>query len=203
MAIDRYALVRPDGTVRALSPDPFDLSYYPGHAQYDYRADWPMLQPQGYAVDSDRRAVVAVQVLADYVAADLAAAVTMLQAELSAQIDAEAEAIRAQYLTLSSGQAMSYVTKAAHAREVLAGTRAVSPILQALVGTEVKADGTVTATLADVATVVDAAATQYETAEGAIDATRRAAKIALDAQAAAHDLVGMRALFPIRWPSLS
>jgi len=107
-------------------------------------------------------------------------AVDRYRAAAVAAIDAAAEAARARIVTPGSGQAMSYLAKETEARRVVAGEIAASPLLDPLVGVEVDpANGTVAADLATVAAIILAQADAWKAIEGALDAARRSAKIAV------------------------
>ncbi|MEI6558284.1 MAG: hypothetical protein WCO00_07725 [Rhodospirillaceae bacterium] len=130
-------------------------------------------------------------------AGEAAAALARARAEACQRVDAEAEALRARFLTPGSGQAMSYLIKAQEARAVLAGGGA-APILTALLGIELDpATGAPAASLERLAAIVDAEAGRWQAAEAGIDAARRGAKIRI---AAAPGPAEVAALFPVAWP---
>lgn len=112
-----------------------------------------------------------------------------LVAEVHAAIDAQAEAIRARFITASPGQAMTYLQKDAEARAWLADHNAPTPMLSA----EAEALGIPVGTLAG---QVIANADLWGLIGGKIEGARRAAK---QAASAATSAAGVRAALNINW----
>ena len=112
-----------------------------------------------------------------------------LLAEIHAQIDRQAEEVRAQYITPGAGQAMTYLQKQAEAAAVIADANAPAPILSA----EAEAMGT---TLGDLAAEVHANALAWASIGGKIEGARRAAK---RAAADATTPATLRAAAQINW----
>ncbi|MBB4287518.1 hypothetical protein [Roseospira goensis] len=124
-----------------------------------------------------------------------------VRAEALDRVQGQAETLRARVASPGDGQAMSYLSKATHAAEVIAGTRTASGLLEPLVGVEVDpATGQPCATLTEVAAVIVAAQAQWEALEGQIDAARRAGRIAI---LAATDAAAVQAAeAAIAWPDI-
>jgi hypothetical protein len=118
--------------------------------------------------------------------------IAVIRAYLSAGIDAQAEAVRSQFITPGSGQAMTYLNKQAEALAYLADDGASVPMLQA----EAAAIGV---TIADLAAVVVAQAEAWLLVGGRIEAARRAAKIAVNAAANLNDI---KAASQVDWPAV-
>lgn len=125
-----------------------------------------------------------------------------LKAQLVAQIDIDAEAQRALYITPGSGQAMEYQQAAVEAGALLAAlaadpahepTPGAYPMLEASVGI----DGD---TLADVAATVAAMHAQWQAIGSAIRGARLAAKAAV---LAAEDEAAARAAAVVAWPGVA
>ncbi len=110
----------------------------------------------------------------------------------AARIDAEAEGMRALFITPGSGQALTYIRKEAEARAYVADNGASTPLLTA----EASATGV---TVADLAATVIASADQWTAIGAQIEALRIGAKQGLSqaanlleiAQAAAVDWSGL------------
>ncbi len=102
-------------------------------------------------------------------------------AALQARIDGEAEAVRQQFITAGSGQAMTYLRKEAEARAWLADNAAETPFLSA----EAAATGT---TLAQLAPVIVARADAWAVIGPRIEAARLAAKQAIAAATSAEEI---------------
>ncbi len=109
-----------------------------------------------------------------------------------AAIDAQAEAVRAQFITAAPGQAMTYLQKEAEARAWAANPATLTPILAG----EAEAMGvTIAALAADVIANADA----WGLIGGKIEGARRAAK---RAATEATDAAGIRAATNINWPGV-
>lgn len=106
-----------------------------------------------------------------------------IKSTLKAEIDTAAEAERLKYITPGFGQAMTYMQKADEAARYLAASDPVAtdyPLLSAEVS--------ITApTLAEVATIVNAAFTQWQRIGAAIEAARLGTKAAIDTAETAED----------------
>lgn len=117
-----------------------------------------------------------------------------LKASLKGSVDGFAELQRRKYITPGSGQAMTYMQKADEARRYLAATDPVStdyPLLSAEIG--------ITApTVGEIATIVNAAFTQWRQIGAAIEAARLGAKAAIDAARTAAD--AQAAADTVVWP---
>jgi hypothetical protein len=124
-----------------------------------------------------------------------------IQADALGRVQQAAEMLRARVASPGDGQAMSYLAKATHAAEIIAGTRTASGLLEPLVGIEIDpATGQPCATLAEVAGVVASAQQQWEAIEGQIDAARRAARLAILAAPDAAAIQSAEAA--ITWPEI-
>jgi hypothetical protein len=131
---------------------------------------------------------------------------TTLRAAALARIDAEAEAVRAQFLTPGAGQAMEYLATEAEARAFLAASAG------ALVATAPSLNGypfvaAEAAALAAVGSVVEpvalaeqlvAQADAWRAAGADVKELRRAAKMRVAAAATAAEL---RRATEVRWPT--
>lgn len=127
-----------------------------------------------------------------------AAALEAAKNAAAERVDSEAEIIRQRYLTPGAGQAMAYLRKAEQARNVLAGRGDDVSLLVGLIGVEIDpATGDPVASLARLAEIVAATANEWEAAEAAIDATRRAKKIAI---AQANRIAQVTAALAVAWP---
>jgi hypothetical protein len=111
---------------------------------------------------------------------------------VSTQIDIEAEAVRGQFITSGSGQAMTYLRKEAEARACLADQAAPAPFLEA----EALATGLTIGTIAQA--VVDQA-DAWTVIGPRIEAARMAAKRAVDQ---ATTVAGVNAAAAIDWQSV-
>lgn len=114
--------------------------------------------------------------------------------ELLARIDAEAEAVRAQYITPGSGQAMVYGAKQAEARAYQAAGEPADLADYPLIAAEV---GTTAPTAAEIAALWLAMEAQWVQAAAAIEALRLSAKAAVR-EAAPED---REAAAVVAWPS--
>lgn len=118
--------------------------------------------------------------------------VEAVRARARIQVDGAAETARMAWITPGSGQALSYLRKAAEARDHVAGGPGPWPHLEAELGTTA-------ATLAEVAAVVLTTEAGWARASARIEAIRLAAKRAIDRaeDAAAVDAV----VAAIAWPT--
>lgn len=114
---------------------------------------------------------------------------TALVAAAHAAIDAQAEAVRARFITNEPGQVGTYLQKEAEARAWLADNSATVPVLA---GEAAALD----MPLADLVAQVLAAATAWAVINGKIEGARRAAKMAASG---ATDAAGIRAATVIDW----
>lgn len=116
------------------------------------------------------------------------------RAYYKALVDNAAENQRSKYITLGSGQAMTYMQKASEAKAYLEASSPVDadyPLIWAEVG--------ITApTLAEVATIVNASFTQWQQIGAGIESVRLSAKAEVEA---AETVEGMKAVFDeLTWP---
>ncbi|MCJ2053982.1 hypothetical protein [Methylobacterium sp. J-070] len=141
----------------------------------------------------------------------VAAALPLLKADLKAQIDARAEALRLTLITPGSGQAMEYQEAYAEAVQVDAASKAnpaatfdpvAYPMLAASLGYDLDpTTGKPTVDIPGEARAVLAAYDAYQKAGAAIRAARLAAKATVEAST---DTRSAQAAFgAIRWPSLT
>ena len=117
----------------------------------------------------------------------------IIKADIADKVDAEAEDVRARYITLGAGQAMTYLTKEAEATAYLADNTAPTPFLTA----EAAATST---TVAALAAVVHARAVAWQTIGSKIEAARMGAKAAITA---ATNLAEIAAARVIDWTSVT
>lgn len=118
-----------------------------------------------------------------------------LRASLLWDVDVSAEAERRKYITSGSGQAMTYMQKAAEASRFLASTSAEAedyPLLSAEVGITA-------ASLHDVAVVVNDSYNQWQVIGAAIEAVRLGAKAAIRATGSIEDATAVYE--GISWPT--
>lgn len=116
------------------------------------------------------------------------------KALVCARLDAEAEAVRARYITVGSGQAMTYMAKAAEAAAAVA-EEDPEPADYPLLSAEV---GITAATLAEVAAVVLAAHRDWQVMGAAIEAARLGGKAAV--MAAEDAVAAAAAAAAVSWP---
>lgn len=117
-----------------------------------------------------------------------------IKASLKAYVDAAAETERGKYITAGSGQAMTYLQKAAEASAYLASPDP-APNAYPLLSAEV---GITAPTLGEVADVINSAFTKWQLVGAAIEAVRLSAKSAIENAdtAAAAQAVAEQLTFP-------
>jgi len=129
-------------------------------------------------------------------AAPAAIPLSQVKESLKSRIDVGAESERLKYITPGAGQAMTYQQKADEAARYLSASSPKGsdyPLLSAEIG--------ITAVdIATVAQVIAAAFAQWQTIGGAIEATRLAAKKAIDAAAT---IDAANAAANVTWPQLA
>ncbi|KQV28087.1 hypothetical protein ASC97_06990 [Rhizobium sp. Root1203] len=119
------------------------------------------------------------------------------KANYKANIDGLAEFERSKYITLGSGQAMTYMQKASEAKAWIAAAMAGTPMDSdyPLILAEV---GITAPTLGEVAMVVNTAFTQWQQIGAAIESVRLSAKAEVEA---AGTVEGMKAILDaLTWP---
>ncbi|MGO7036421.1 hypothetical protein ELI49_04850 [Rhizobium ruizarguesonis] len=118
-----------------------------------------------------------------------------LKAALKAAIDAAAETELREYITAGAGQALIYAENADEAAAYLEAAAPVDedyPLLLAEIGIT-------GATTAEVANVINASFTTWQTIGAAIEATRLGTKKAIDAATDAEAAIGAASV--VNWPS--
>lgn len=111
---------------------------------------------------------------------------------LCARVNADAEEVRSQFITMGSGQAMTYLMKHQEAVAFAADPNASVPMLSA----EAQALGL---TVAQVAEMVSAAFALWTVIGSAIEAARRQANVEI---MAADNLLAMNSAATINWPAI-
>lgn len=122
-------------------------------------------------------------------------ALDIVKSRLKAQLDADAEAVRLQFITAGAGQAMTYQQKAAEAAACLADPdpdAADYPLLSAEIGITAE-------TLVGVATVVNGQHQAWRFIGGQIEAARLNGKKAIAEALTAED--AQAAFAAVEWPS--
>lgn len=189
MPMRDYAVFSAEGVFEAIVPHAEDkvpplneqigAKVYPVVRQFDAPSPWHVRNGQTEAL-IDGEYVIA----ATWQAPDLAA----VKASLRAQVDAQAEALRLQYITAGQGQAMVYQRKAQEARAILGDANPDPtdyPILSASVGIEGN-------DIAEVAALVRATEDAWAVIAAAIETARLGGKAAI---AAAETLAAATAAY--------
>jgi hypothetical protein len=117
-----------------------------------------------------------------------------IKAWYKGSVDGQAENSRSKYITLGSGQAMTYMQKASEAKAYLAAAMPVDtdyPLILAEVGITA-------ATLGEVATVVNGAFAQWQQIGAAIETARLGTKAAIEAAVTVEE--AQAAAASVVWP---